>query len=79
MESWLADRLAGLTFHSMEALTFAATRHFELVRGSALTEDEQQLIQRAANSVWCGLAARARTALEINERGLVESLHFRAA
>lgn len=79
VENWLSCRLAGLTFHSYDSLVFAATRHWEIVRGAELTAEESQLIQNAACAVWAGLAQRARTALEVNERGMVESITFKAA
>jgi hypothetical protein len=78
-EAWLVERLAGLTFHSYDALVFAAVRHFELVRGAELTEDEARLLENAARAVWGGLAARAVSRLEINDVGRVASVTIRSA
>jgi hypothetical protein len=78
-EAWMVARLAGLTFYSYDALVDAATRHFELVRGTALTEDEARLIANAARAVWGGLSQRALCRLEINETGRVASVTIRSA
>jgi hypothetical protein len=78
-EAWLVGRLAGLTFYSYDALVDAAVRHFELVRGTELTEDESRLLENAARAVWGGLAARAVCRLEINETGHVASVTIRSA
>jgi hypothetical protein len=78
-EAWLVARLAGLTFYSYDALVDAAVRHFELVRGAELTEDESRLLENAARAVWGGLAARAVCRLEINEAGRVASVTIRSA
>jgi hypothetical protein len=78
-EAWLVSRLAGLTFYSYDALVDAAVRHFELVRGAELTEDEARLLENAARAVWGGLSQRALCRLEINEQGRVASVTIRSA
>jgi hypothetical protein len=78
-ESWLVRKLAGLTFYSYDALVFAAVKHFELVRGAELTEDESRLLENAARAVWGGLSQRAVCRLEINEAGRVASVTIRSA
>jgi hypothetical protein len=78
-EAWLVSRLAGLTFYSYDALVFAAVKHFELVRGAELTEDESRLLENAARAVWGGLSQRAVCRLEINDAGRVASVTIRSA
>jgi hypothetical protein len=78
-EAWLVERLAGLTFHSYDALVFAAVRHFQLVRHAELTEDETRLLENAARAVWGGVAPRALSRMEVNEAGHVASVTIRSA
>jgi hypothetical protein len=78
-EAWLVGKLAGLTFYSYDALVFAAVKHFELVRGAELTEDESRLLENAARAVWGGLSQRAVSRLEINDAGRVASVTIRSA
>jgi hypothetical protein len=78
-EAWLVSRLAGLTFYSYDALVFAAVKHFELVRGAELTEDEARLLENAARAVWGGVAPRALSRMEVNEAGHVASVTIRSA
>jgi hypothetical protein len=78
-EVWLVERLAGLTFHSYDALVFAAARHFQLVRGAELTEDEAKLLENAARAVWGGVAPRALSRMEVNDAGRIASVTIRSA
>ena len=77
-ERWLADKLAGETYHSVESLRYAAIRTYETLRGRPCDADEHKLLTAAARTLWCGLSQTRRAQVRIAD-GAVQSVSFRAA
>jgi hypothetical protein len=77
-EQWLAGKLTGQTFHSYEALRYAAVVVTEQVMGP-LDEDRSKVIADACRALFGGLSETKRTSVKINEAGRVEYVLFRAA
>jgi hypothetical protein len=77
-EKWLASKLTGHTFHSYEALRYAAVVVTETMYGP-LDEDRSELIAAATRALFAGLSETGRTSVKIGETGRVEYVIFKAA